>query len=57
MKLKKLKYAVYDKVSKKTTLHQFKTSVADKVGVSFKTIQRNIPYENDFYIVSELDMS
>lgn len=46
-----LKFAVLDKKTNKITIYRFKTKVADLTGVSTRTLDRTIPYENDNFAV------
>jgi len=49
--LRSLNYAVLNKNSKEITIYRYKTQVADKINVSTRTLDRNMPYENDHYAV------
>lgn len=54
VKVEYLKYAVFDKESKQTTIFRFKKAVAIKINVSIRTLERTFPYENDHFIVSKV---
>lgn len=43
---KYIKYAVLDKEEGKIYIYHFKKDVADKIGVSVRTLDRNSNYEN-----------
>jgi len=47
----RLKYAILNKKTNEITIYRFKTKVADLIGVSTRTLDRTIPYENDNYCV------
>lgn len=49
--IKVLKYAVLDKETNKISIYRFKTAVADIINVSIRTLDRQIPYENQRYKV------
>lgn len=52
-----LKYAVLNKETNKITIYRFKTQVADLLNVSTRTLDRQIPYENDkhkVYLISNV---
>lgn len=51
VKTEHIKYVVIDKKTKKATLHRYKIKISDKIGVSVRTLDRNIPYENENYLV------
>lgn len=46
-----LKYAVLDKNTNTISIYRFKTAVSDLIGVSTRTLDRTIPYENEKYCV------
>jgi hypothetical protein len=46
-----LKYAVLDKKTNKITLYRFKTTVAELLNISTRTLDRYIPYETNDYNV------
>lgn len=46
-----LKYAVLDKKTNQITIYRFKTVVADLLNISTRTLDRTIPYKNDYYEV------
>ena len=46
-----LKYAVLNIDTNKVAIYRFKTQVADLLNVSTRTLDRQIPYKNDKYIV------
>lgn len=46
-----LKYAVVNKETKKVSICRYKTQVANLINVSTRTLDRQIPYENDNFIV------
>lgn len=48
---KGIKYAVLNKTTNKITIYRFKTQVATLLNVSIRTLDRQIPYENDLFIV------
>lgn len=52
-KLKKeyLKYALLDKTTQKVEIYRYKKDVSNKMGVSTRTLDRNMPYETEKYIV------
>ena len=52
---KRIKYAVLNKQTQKVSIFTFQKDVADLFDVSRKTIYRNLPYENDKYIVYLVD--
>lgn len=49
-----LKYAVLNKETNKITIYRFKTQVADILNVSTRTLDRQIPYKNNNFIVYEV---
>lgn len=51
VKIKHLKYAVLNKNTNNVTIYHFKKSVADTIGVSVRTLDRNMPYKNDAFEV------
>lgn len=51
VKKEHIKYAVLDKTTKEITLYRFKIAVANVLGVSVRTLDRQIQYETDKYIV------
>lgn len=52
-KIKKeyLRYAVLDKTTMKVGIYHYKTQVSNLIGVSTRTLDRAIPYENDKFAV------
>ena len=46
-----LKYAVLNIHTNKVAIYRFKTQVADLLNVSTRTLDRQISYKNDKYIV------
>lgn len=48
---KGIKYAVLNKTTNKITIYRFKTQVATLLNISTRTLDRQIPYENDLFIV------
>jgi DNA-binding GntR family transcriptional regulator len=48
---KRIKYAVLNKETQEISIFAFQKDIADLFNVSRKTIYRNLPYENDKYIV------
>lgn len=51
MKLKDVKYSVINKHTKEVHLFRFKTDVAKHLGISVRTLDRNMPYENEKWLV------
>ena len=49
-----LKYAVLNKETNKIVIYRFKTQVADLLNVSTRTLDRQIPYKNNNFIVYEV---
>ena len=45
-----LKYAVVNKTTNEVTIFRFKTQVSHLINVSTRTLDRQIPYENDNFI-------
>ena len=52
---KRIKYAVLNKETQKVSIFTFQKDVADLFNVSRKTIYRELPYQNDKYIVYIVD--
>lgn len=50
-----LKYAVLNKETQKITLLRYKTQVSALIGVSTRTLDRKIPYENSSFGVFEVE--
>lgn len=52
-KIKKeyVKFIVVEKETKIATVWRFKNQVSDKIGVSVRTLDRTMPYENEKYLV------
>lgn len=50
-----LKYAVLNKETQKITLLRYKTQVSALIGVSTRTLDRKIPYENNSFGVFEVE--
>lgn len=46
-----LKYAVLDKQNNKITIYRYKTQVATLLNVSTRTLDRQITYQNERYVV------
>ena len=49
-----LKYAVLDKETRETSVFRFKKDMAEHIGVSVKTLDRDIYYENGRYLCSKV---
>lgn len=50
-----LKYAVLNKETQKITLLRYKTQVSNLIGVSTRTLDRKIPYENNSFGLYEVE--
>ena len=52
-KIKKeyVKYVVVEKDTKIASVFRFKNQVSNKIGISTRTLDRNMPYENEKYLV------
>ena len=55
VKVKALKYAVLDKEKGTIDIFRFKTTVANRLGVSTRTLDRQIPYENKQFCVYKVE--
>lgn len=56
-KIKKeyVKFIVVEKETKIATVWRFKNQVSDKIGVSVRTLDRKMPYENEKYLVMRVE--
>lgn len=56
-KIKKeyVKYVVVEKETKIAFVFRFKNQVSDKIGVSVRTLDRKMPYENEKYLVMRVE--
>ena len=46
-----IKYAVFNKETKTIALFRFKCKITEHTGVSARTLTRNIPHENDKFVI------
>lgn len=56
-KIKKeyVKFVVVEKETKIATVWRFKNQVSNKIGVSVRTLDRKMPYENEKYLVMRVE--
>lgn len=46
-----LKYILVDKDTLKTEIYHYKTDLAKRLGVSTRTLDRNLPYETEKHLI------
>lgn len=56
-KIKKeyVKFIVVEKETKIAFVFRFKNQVSDKIGISVRTLDRTMPYENEKYLVMRVE--
>ena len=54
VKRKYLRYVLIDKTTNKAEIYHYKTDLASKLGISTRTLDRNINYSNEKYEVYEI---
>lgn len=50
-----LKYVLIDKKEGKARIFHYKTQLSDVIGVSVRTLDRNMPYKDDNYEVYKVE--
>lgn len=55
VKTEQLKYVVIDKTTKKAHIYRFKVDVSTKTGISTRTLDRKMPYENEIYLILRVE--
>lgn len=49
-----LKYVVYDKKTNLGSIYHYKTQISKIIEVSTRTLDRNMPYEDENYLVFQV---
>jgi len=49
-----LRYVLIDKQTNTATIHHFKTDLAQKMGISTRTLDRNLPYSSENWAVYQI---
>lgn len=50
-----LKYAVYNKKTESGQIYHYKTQLAELLGVSTRTLDRRMPFEDENYLVFKIE--